>query len=106
MKMFTSEQAQQCLAGKRIFFAGDSYQMQFFIGLAGKEVAMTLLSGYLLCTHGHCRHNHECWYNCAAGIFSCLSCIGKCAHVEDDTLTRAARKHRSLAQRGERQPRA
>ena len=40
MKMFTSKQAQQCLAGKRIIFAGDSYQMQFFIGLAGKEVAM------------------------------------------------------------------
>ena len=34
MKMFTSLEARQCLAGKKVFFAGDSYQEQFFIGLA------------------------------------------------------------------------
>ena len=34
--MFTSGEARQCLANRKIFFSGDSYQIHFFIGLAGE----------------------------------------------------------------------
>ena len=36
LNMFTAAEARQCLSRRRVVFAGDSYQMQFFVGLAGR----------------------------------------------------------------------
>lgn len=35
LQFFGAQEARQCLAGKKVYFGGDSYMEQFFIGLVG-----------------------------------------------------------------------
>lgn len=36
MKLFSAEEARQCLSGRNVYFGGDSYAEQFFVGMAGE----------------------------------------------------------------------